>query len=280
MAIAAPSTLPTQTSAQNSLAGNGDQDERTLLLDFWLAEAQQPFSGWDFSYILDTGRMRTSPATWGYASEILPRLRQAEAMLDMGTGGGELLSLLRPLPRRTFATEGYAPNLPVARARLEPLGVQVAEVVREGHLPFAGDHFDLVVNRHESYEPAEVWRVLRPGGVFITQQVGGEDEWDLNMLLGARPNLEWADWRLTTAAKQAEEAGFTVLKATEDFPATRFFDVGALVYYLKAVPWQVADFSVERYFDALLHIHHRIQDQGFLEVRSHRFLIVGRKPAV
>ncbi len=27
----------------------------------------------------------------------------------------------------------------------------------------------------------------------------------------------------------------------------RFFDIVAIVYYLKAIPWQIPDFSVEQY---------------------------------
>lgn len=254
--------------------------ERSWLLDFWLAEAQHPFSGWDFSYIEETGRMVTAPLTWNYVSVLLPRLRHVSSALDMGTGGGELLSLLQPLPAQTWATEAYAPNVPVARQRLEPLGVEVAPVVDENSLPFDDAQFDLVINRHESYAPDELLRILKPGGEFVTQQVGGENEWDLNVLLGARLNLEWADWRLQTAAAQLQTAGFQILKAVEDFPGVRYYDVGAIVYYLKAVPWQVTDFSVEKYFDALLHIHRRIQDDGYLDVRAHRFLLIARKPAI
>lgn len=262
-----------------AMTGDERQYERQAILDFWLTEAQRPFQGWDFSYITDTGRMRAAPQTWCYASEVLPWLRQAESLLDMGTGGGELLSLLLPLPRRSFATEGYAPNLSLARSRLEPLGVQVEAVLDNGVLPFAGAEFDLVINRHESYVPSEVRRILKPGGLFITQQVGGEDGWDLNMLLGARFNLD-SNWRLAAARSQLEVAGFEVLKAKEDFPRARFFDVGAIVYYLKAVPWHIEDFSVERYTEALFQLHYHIQAEGYLDVRDHRFLLTARKPAI
>ena len=38
-------------------------------------------------------------------------------------------------------------------------------------LPFADNSFDLVLNRHDSYDVNEVRRVLKPGGYFITQDV-------------------------------------------------------------------------------------------------------------
>lgn len=104
---------------------------------FWRHEAARPFSGWDFGHIADTGRMASAPLPWSYASRLLPFLRRARALLDLGTGGGEFLSQLQPLPPHTCATEGYPSNLPLARARLTPLGVAVQAVGDDGSLPFA-----------------------------------------------------------------------------------------------------------------------------------------------
>ncbi|MCB9453153.1 MAG: methyltransferase domain-containing protein, partial [Anaerolineaceae bacterium] len=129
------------------------------LFQFLVDEANKPFSGWDFSYIEGTSRVVTAPLTWSYTSIILPKIRQSVALLDMGTGGGEFLSLLQPLPAYTCATEGYAPNIPMARERLEPLGVQVHPVTDDDTLPFPDSTFDLVINKHESYSPSEVWRI-------------------------------------------------------------------------------------------------------------------------
>ena len=36
-------------------------------------------------------------------------------------------------------------------------------------MPWGDGEFDLVMNRHESYDLAEVARVLSPGGLFLTQ---------------------------------------------------------------------------------------------------------------
>lgn len=86
-----------------------------------------PFSGWDFSFF--EGRMHTGDLPWDYRARVIECLPGATALLDMGTGGGELLSSLRPLPPTTYATEAYPPNLPVARAQLAPLGVNIVAVV-------------------------------------------------------------------------------------------------------------------------------------------------------
>jgi SAM-dependent methyltransferase len=247
------------------------------LFDFLVAEAEHHFSGWDFSYISRTGRTAMEPLPWGYAGRVLAHLPGVHSLLDMGTGGGEFLSALHPLPPHTCATEGYAPNVPIATARLEPLGVQVYAVEEDASLPFADDTFDLIINRHESYHPAEIGRVCQPGGTFITQQVGGQNNLDLNAMLGADTAVAWGGWQLPLAVAQLEQAGWQVVEQREAFPHSRFYDVGALVYHLKAVSWQIPDFSVERYFEPLSRLHRQIEQNGYLDITDHRFFIIARK---
>jgi hypothetical protein len=46
-------------------------------------------------------------------------------VLDLGTGGGERFVRYAPFPRVAIVPEAHLPNVPVAAARLAPLGVQV-----------------------------------------------------------------------------------------------------------------------------------------------------------
>jgi len=248
-----------------------------------ISEAErQPFSGWDFSYL--RGRMREGGLDWDYADLVRRRLSAVDAVLDMGTGGGELLSTLAPLPPRTVATEGYPPNVEIARGRLARLGVEVVAIEGApdnvhiapgegvGSLPFPDQSFPLVINRHESYYPAEVYRILRRGGSFITQQVGGEHNGELNRLLGVAPGYD-PRWNLEFAVRQLEEAGLQIINRREAHPETVFLDIGAVVYYLKAVPWQVPDFTVERYRERLAEVHERMGREGGLRIRGHFFYL-------
>ena len=85
------------------------------------------FTGWDFSAITHTGRMDSDMLSWSYGSEAFRLIQNSNVALDMGTGGGEFLSLLQPFPSVMYATEGYKPNVPIAKKRLEPLGVKIVE---------------------------------------------------------------------------------------------------------------------------------------------------------
>lgn len=246
------------------------------LFDILIEDAQHPFSGWDFSYIKD--RMVTEPLTWSYSAKIIPFVRTADSMLDMGTGGGEFLSSLQPLPKHSFATEAFKPNVPVAKKRLEPMGCKVVEISEINPLPFETEQFDLIINRHEEYSASEIFRILKSGGYFITQQVGPKNDYEVNRYLGDTSEEEYPHWTLEYAVNELQNAGLTILEKKENTNKTRCFDIGAVVYYLLAIPWQVLDFSVEKYKEKLYELHLEILDKDYIELTSARFLIIAKKP--
>ncbi|MFD5315293.1 class I SAM-dependent methyltransferase [Streptomyces sp. NPDC127098] len=235
-----------------------------------------PVEGWDFGW--SAGRVRGSDPSWSYPEEARALLATAERLLDVDTGGGELLASLRPLPRHTWATEGWPPNVAVARARLEPLGVTVVPTTDRETLPLPDGSIDVVLNRHGRLAAPEVRRVLRPGGVLLTQQVGSEDCAELNHALGAPPARPPGSWDLRTAREALSAAGMEPIRTAEEHPVLTFHDVGALVHHLRLVAWQVPDFSPERYDSALRRLHRRMCAEGRLDVRAHRFLIIAERP--
>ena len=153
--------------------------DRTTLKKLWLAEeAAAHMKGWDFSH-LDGRYSEGQNLPWNYRSVIDRYRRPEHRLLDMDTGGGEfLLSLGHPY-EQTAATEGYAPNVALCREALAPLGIDFRPWKAGEALPFPDETFDLVLNRHGDFDPEELWRVLRPGGVFLTQQVGAENDREL-----------------------------------------------------------------------------------------------------
>ncbi|MFT3891767.1 MAG: hypothetical protein QM730_09060 [Anaerolineales bacterium] len=101
---------------------------------------KQEFSGWDFRYLAN--RWNEASLSWEYPKIVRSHIKPEFCMLDMDTGGGEMLSSFMPLPKNTYATEGYPPNVPIARNRLKPLGVKVIQVWGDDILPFENDYFD------------------------------------------------------------------------------------------------------------------------------------------
>src|SRR5256714_7316131 len=83
-------------------------------------------------------------------------------------------------------------------------------------------------------------------------------------------------WGLDMARAVMEPAGVEIIEMREEFPRTEFFDIGAVVYYLRLVVWIVPGFSVERYRSELIRIHQHIEKKGSFVAHAHRFLIDAR----
>ena len=258
-------------------------------LDELLREANgHPVGGWDFVWL--GNRLIDHPLPWNYEAMLIAFTRNSPDLLDLGTGGGEFLAELGHRPPRTVATEAWPPNVEIARQRLRPLGVEVVEVESAGEnaeqdgaaalarLPFADDSFALVASRHESYVPSEVARILRPEGVFLTQQVGG-DYREFYEALGL-PAPHASGWNLKLAISQLDAAGLEVRDSGEGSAATTFADIGAFAWYLRAIPWVVDGFSIETHRAQLELLHRRVIGEGPVTIRMPAFWVeaASRKP--
>lgn len=248
----------------------------------WKKEEQTPFVGWDFSYLRERWFDEKSP--WNYKQIARELLDKSTSVLDMGTGGGEVLSSLTPFPEHTVATEGYKPNVSVARKRLKPLGVKVFEVDESGKLPFKDVEFDLVINKHSAYDEVDVYRILKLGGIFLTQQVSGDNLKDLVSEFGeASGNTRYTktknliNWSLEVAVENLKKAGFIITQTEEWTGKLNFNDLGALVYYLKAIPWVVSGFSVDTHKQYLEKLQARLEKDKILSFTQTRFLIQAQK---
>jgi SAM-dependent methyltransferase len=240
-----------------------------------IAEADAaPIAGWDFSWL--EGRATEDRPSWRYSEIVSQRATLAKTMLDLQTGGGEMLDGLPRLPPLLVATEEHPPNVILAARRLSPRGVYVV-ATRDDRLPFSNNIFDLVTSRH----PVTTWwdeiaRVLRPGGTYLSQQVGPDSVRELSeYMMGPLPSGSMRDPLLARSAAQA--AGLMVQGLRQERLRMVFNDVGAVVYFLRLVIWIVPGFTVGRYHARLKSLHNRIERDGPFEAHASRFLIDARK---
>jgi SAM-dependent methyltransferase len=247
--------------------------------DELVAEGEsEPVAGWDFSWL--AGRATEERPAWGYSGLLAAAISGASAVLDIQTGGGEVLAAAIAQPPPVLAaTESWPPNVELARQRLAPLGGTVAEVADTSPLPFGAAAFDLVASRHPTVTDwPEIARVLAPGGRYLSQQVGAGTNRELyEYLMG--PQEATPDRSAPLAAAQAGAHGLLVTRLEEQALRVEFLDIGAVIYFLRKVLWTVPDFSVERYRDRLAALHAQIETAGQFTCFSRRFLIEARRPA-
>jgi SAM-dependent methyltransferase len=234
--------------------------------------------GWDFSWL--EGRATEERPPWGYQRLMGERIGRAALTLDIQTGGGEVLA---GVPQRAagamVATESWPPNIQRAQENLRDKGVVVVADEDRPPLPFADGAFDLVTSRHPvTAHWGEIARVLAPGGTYFSQQVGPDTGHEIyEFFLGPGP-LGRSGREPELARAQAMAAGLEVVDLRTAELRMEFFDVGAMVYFLRKVIWFVPDFTVGKYRDRLRALHERILADGPFVACSRRFLIEARKP--
>jgi len=258
-------------------------------LEQLLGEAETTATeGWDLGRLGD--RISIRHPAWDFKEIVEEHARRASDLLDLGTGGGEWLSSLRYRPPRTVATEAWPANVDVAGRRLRPLGITVVRAEgapdnaeqtpgeTRGRLPFPSSSFELISNRHESFVATEIARVLVPRGVFLTEQTGGDYGGFYDALELPRPARPDRPWGLDLAREQLEAAGLRVVESAAGSEATTLTDAGAVAWYLRAIPWVVDGFSLERHRSNLEWLKQRIDAEGPITISQPSFWLKAEKP--
>lgn len=241
------------TSGQDQSAA-----EKDLLDSLYVAHAEAEMVGWDFSRLDE--RWTVDEPWWDFENDCVEAMRATrKGILDLGTGGGERLSSLvrsirgarAPLPQ-IWATEGWAPNVPIARERLARWSIPVLQYDTDAgeFLPIPERSLGLVMARHESYDASEVARVLAPDGRLLTQQVDGFDAPEIHKWFGN--DFSYPDVTADVYVQRLRNAGMRIDQVDQWEGQMRFADTAALVTYLGLVPWDAHGFSIEAHAQRLI----------------------------
>lgn len=238
-----------------------------------------PTDGWDFSWF--DGRATEERPEWGYVRLCGERLGRVDAVLDVDTGGGEVfaeaLGRAERVPGTVRATEGWAPNHALASAALRPFG-GVVTLADDGAapLPFDDGTFGLVTSRHPvSFPYAEAARLLAPGGTLLVQEVGaGSNRALYEFLVGPQENRD-AEY-LDQVRGLVAAVGLELVGMRDALTRVEFYDLAAVVHFLRKVLWTVPDFTVEKYRDRLQALREHIAEHGSFVCHSRRTLVEAR----
>ncbi len=254
-----------------------DGMKKELLKQEWIKEENiAHIKGWDFSHIKDRYD-EENDLSWDYAQLIRQYLTPHHQLLDVDTGGAEFLLSLEHPYKNISATEGYEPNVEICQNKLLPLGVDFKKADGLEELPFEDERFDIIINRHGDFNAKDMYRLLKKGGIFITEQVGSENDREfVNLLLGDIP-LPFPEQYLDKISEKFKNAGFEIIRGEEEFRPIKFYDVGALVWFARIIEWEFPNFSVDKCLDNLYQAQEILEEKGSVDGRIHRILLVCRK---
>ena len=155
-------------------------------------------------------------------------------------------------------------------------------------LQFPEAAFDLVLNRRCGIYPAEVARVLRPGGYFIAEQVGQRKDSNFVEAFGWSAASFGSHWWQPQAEiiQQFAQLGCRVVARGEYEVRDRLRDFSSLIFYLKARPWpgnapgtNIAKLDVVQQWQGVQRIVERYASERGVETNEHLELLIVQKGA-
>lgn len=233
--------------------------------------------GWDFTRVRDA----RDPVPWSYNEVMRHYLKPSSVVLDVGTGGGERFISLAQYYGQGIGVDLSPAMIETARGNLTPtLAEKVSfEVMSADDLRFPAELFDVVLNRHSIVNPAQITRVLKPGGHFIMQTVGPHNTANICSVFGVSIGGEYhprADQAWAVLVDAFASRGCTIeVEAEYDVPYT-FIDLPSFVFWLKAIPMP-EDFDMEQHWEKVAQIVAGATTPQGITTNEHRQLLVVRR---
>jgi SAM-dependent methyltransferase len=243
-----------------------------------IADSVETRRGWDFSRVRD----QVGPVPWDYMDVVRRYVTPMLRVLDIGTGGGERFLALAPGFGSGIGIDADPGMIEVAIENANRLANCTVKFLTmdAAALEFPGESFDVVLNRHACAYVDEIARVLKPGGVFITQQVGAHNTANVCALFGCGPGGQYEDEPGQTVSAWAEAfaaQGFAVrCRGEYDVPYI-FLDVESFVFWLKAIPMP-EDFDIERHWPQVDRLLSDCRTPRGIATNEHRELLIVQKP--
>lgn len=234
-----------------------------------LLAAAQPRTGWDFS------RMRTlrAPVPWDYAEVVSRYLRSSDEVLDVGTGDGRQFASLATRFRHGLGIDIDPEMITLAEREHAAPGLEFR--VCSAGLEGVTASFPVIINRHAVLDLDAVAAHLKPGGYFITQQVGERNMACVRQVLGhpaAVPEI---------SAEALSSVGLRVVAFGEYDVEYVVLDVESLVFWLNALDLGHADLAGSAALASAATFNKilagNVDRRGFV-TNEHRYLAIGQAP--
>jgi SAM-dependent methyltransferase len=164
-------------------------------------------------------------------------IRAGAVVVDLGTGPATVparLALCQPRPRLIVAIDISPAVVQIARQNTRALpNVQVLRASSRRRLPLRDASCDLVLRRLAPALPEEIWRVLRPGGIYL-RFTYGPDHW--REVYDALPGIPRPTPRDSQIHPEQEGTGLFTHVTTERYRSSQCYTIHDIVDGLEMSP--------------------------------------------
>ena len=234
--------------------------------------------GWDFSEI--EKRKKIIGKKWDFLKTVKNYVTDESVLLDIGTGGGKKLLQVAKFVKKAYGIDHQESMITTANRNLRKSKMSNVEfkLADAKELPFPPRSFDVVMCRHAPFCVEEVFKVLKPNGIFLTQQVKAEEDAEnIKEVFGRGQRFgEKLGSFMNKRIRELKNAGFEILR-TDTYNATEYYaDMADLIFSLRNTPL-VPDFDIDNDQRYLEEIEKKYKTKNGIKTNSARFLILCKK---
>ena len=161
---------------------------------------------------------------------------------------------------------------------VERFGLEITTLVegvtKIGKMPFKDEKLDVVVNELSNYDKFEMYRILKPGGYLVVDQLGSDNYKEIiNMFI---PFKLKGQWNKEACQSTLTEIGFDIVDSYEDVGHIRFHSLSAVLAFMKSIsPERVEKY--EQFMNFYADVLKKIKKNQFYEITTHKFMVIARK---
>lgn len=197
--------------------------------------------GWNFAKINPKVEYLSN---YNYYTEVVKHIKPTAVMLDIGCGSAEKAIRYYSLAKKVYETDLESEMLNKARNNAKKYYENNNKMYNKFvfkqmdckvDYPFPDNHFDLVVSRHCGANIKEVYRILKKGGVFISEDISFNDCQELKEVFNRGQNYLAQPLYSQTIA-ECVDAGFSEVDFVRFEEIEYYKDIDELKYLLSYTP--------------------------------------------
>jgi len=233
--------------------------------------------GWDFSII--ESRKIIKGKKWDFLRVVKQFLNKDKILLYIGTGGGEKILQISYFCKKIVGIDNSLEMVNKSNENLVKSGRKNIEfrVADSKKLPFNDNFFDIVTARHAPFSSKEVTRVLKKGGLFISQQVGESDKKNIKKLFGRGQSFGKKSGNLIRRyIQELKDVGFKIIRKNHYDAIEYYKDIKDITFLLEHTPI-IPKFNHHKDQKILKKLEKKYKTNKGIKTNSERFLIVPQK---
>lgn len=214
--------------------------------------------------------VQQSKPTYSSQNVVLKYVDEDSHLATISLDGGEFVSSFDYLPPITYVVDAQYEK---ATTKLADKHVKVTHLTDDGKMPFKDERLDVVVNELANYDKFDLYRIVKPGGYILIDQIGSDNYREImNVFL---PFKIKGRWDLETSSQLLSEIGLEIVDGFEEHGFVRFNTLTSFISFMKGITR--VDIKHDKFMNFYGQVLKQIKEKSYFELTTHRFMVVARK---